>query len=1569
MRKLNVDQERFLAAGDDDRPEMGIDAIAQEERASARKAKVAHSPNALQSSGLEPHVDAKLKELSRRAGANAAALVRRHGPVGAANAMLAWDEVVTSEMAMLWVHNGKRQIREEKSKPARGSDDDEISDPPAPPRKGADKSASRSASRPKSSPDASSTAWVFNDVSEEDRQAVAAVVDLRLMVARKLDLTDCDRDVAEAEVAALLCVPVDVVRRCAGARGVQPKRSSGRSAGRSSGGAARDLFSSMNSDRGANSERGSVASQSVFSSVAFGLPGAPSLGSVRSQPTATRRSASSSSSKSSSSDSEHSRRRGRPVGGASSRFDSADVRGERRSASEPRRKGSGGFYGADGDDVGGDLENDNAVSAMREALSLNEHVSRKPMRVHETPMVTYPGQLTLFDDALVFIMRGADSSERETALAHGEYGEIAINTIMAHIGDAALSEDNPGGRPKYPFPVVMTEAVALALVSMNWGAVGPTGARNKTDFTYDDVGLLVNDLALPDDEDMSWIKSKVAVHGYTPSTSPIPRHAVSFVPSDGKFKTWYKLVQAQNELFGMFYGEDHRDQRDRAAKVFKKLHKRQRALYPLHILALAWEQMVRAYDRAMRVQLRGFIRHCENTGNSVNSQWAFRSIQRAIFSSRRSGHKLEFKWPQMFVDVAATDSYFHRVVMTRFLAKGQEMALIRGVSDFEVNLQPKRGRGGAMGGAELDDGDGSDDGADDGGVGVPATGAKAASAGGAKPAAAAPPASAPAAAPLTAAKARAFLRAEKQARASRRAARGAVGAAPPAGLKFGASYSGALVKFGLFRSIWQNGLEQWIQLTGAERNGVRDPSKKIPCLAAATAAGCALSEADCSATWVAWGCAGCVHGTKMFGNHHAALSKPENLELRILVWRGGGAHGFGEHCEPAGVEAKVAPLVERWRLQQQGPAGGACGAAAETLVEPAAVGDAGAREDYAAGRGGRQAPAVLVEQERLSSEAKLEEALHSNVDWDVAVSPGAVAVPSDGFTEFWDLEDADANERDTERVRQWLCGSAKVQSWSAALDDDAYAYVTARCAGLVSDQFPDPVESLASPDEAVDLVLEPLLRDVARSSERARRVWAESLLPAEASGGACGRAARAEGAAVVLAVARYPGAGKELDVVLLGCKHSAVDHGEFLMTAGSSVVQGKKCLFLAVGGALGISAAALHAGVCEAAAQFGRSLSFAPSDLVLEPFLQARSVAHDLLTAHHTQTRLDFVFFPSQHLYNREIVFVCAEPGGGLTVEILTGVDFAGAPEARGWVVCARRHAVELRVPRMTVPEFNAWCVSVGKHTGRMPQRYFMQGWRSIFAGVKAFPGEVPRRAVSSLAPCEQCAAPHVRLGALACAGAREECGAQQPEGDPLLQRVSQTPVAAIVGTHSAALCAVSDARSRVLDGAIADVCGEGDACGAVGGSDDKYVVPSTSIDALFAKRSADVHREYAGYASSIGGDYGGETYDDELVRVGLKVTDTEEKRDEQRQVLAELDKLCSGKLADAESIEPPWAQEAPVPQAAPARSRLSGKKKRAKSERRRRAAEAASAEEQHVGGDGEHFHRHAASAAVSPTH
>ena len=138
--------------------------------------------------------------------------------------MLAWDEAVTSEMAMLWVHNGKRQIREEKSKPARGSDDDEISDPPAPPRKGADKSASRSASRPKSSPDASSTAWVFNDVSEEDRQAVAAVVDLRLMVARKLDLTDCDRDVAEAEVAALLCVPVDVVRRCAGARGVQPKR-------------------------------------------------------------------------------------------------------------------------------------------------------------------------------------------------------------------------------------------------------------------------------------------------------------------------------------------------------------------------------------------------------------------------------------------------------------------------------------------------------------------------------------------------------------------------------------------------------------------------------------------------------------------------------------------------------------------------------------------------------------------------------------------------------------------------------------------------------------------------------------------------------------------------------------------------------------------------------------------------------------------------------------------------------------------------------------------------------------------------------------------------------------------------------------------------------------------------------------------------------------------------------------------------------------------------------------------------------------------------------------------------
>ena len=110
-----------------------------------------------------------------------------------------------------------------------------------------------------------------------------------------------------------------------------------------------------------------------------------------------------------------------------------------------------------------------------------------------------------------------------------------------------------------------------------------------------------------------------------------------------------------------------------------------------------------------------------------------------------------------------------------------------------------------------------------------------------------------------------------------------------------------------------------------------------------------------------------------------------------------------------------------------------------------------------------------------------------------------------------------------------------------------------------------------------------------------------------------------------------------------------------------------------------------------------------------------------------------------------------------MRVEIETGVAYAGAPSARGWVICARRHAVELQMPEMSVPEFNAWCVEVGRRTGFMPMRYFMQGWENIFAGIDNFPGDVARRRVGSrpAAPSSAWRARPVRAAASSWAAAK----------------------------------------------------------------------------------------------------------------------------------------------------------------------------------------------------------------------
>ena len=55
-----------------------------------------------------------------------------------------------------------------------------------------------------------------------------------------------------------------------------------------------------------------------------------------------------------------------------------------------------------------------------------------------------------------------------------------------------------------------------------------------------------------------------------------------------------------------------------------------------------------------------------------------------------------------------------------------------------------------------------------------------------------------------------------------------------------------------------------------------------------------------------------VHGNKSFHTQYDVLSRPDFLELRIVVWRGGCcAAGFEKKCEPADVAAMLKKLVAK----------------------------------------------------------------------------------------------------------------------------------------------------------------------------------------------------------------------------------------------------------------------------------------------------------------------------------------------------------------------------------------------------------------------------------------------------------------------------------------------------------------------------------------------------------------------------------------------------------------------------------------------------------------------------------
>ena len=132
------------------------------------------------------------------------------------------------------------------------------------------------------------------------------------------------------------------------------------------------------------------------------------------------------------------------------------------------------------------------------------------------------------------------------------------------------------------------------------------------------------------------------------------------------------------------------------------------------------------------------------------------------------------------------------------------------------------------------------------------------------------------------------------------------------------------------------------------------------------------------------------------------------------------------------------------------------------------------------------------------------------------------------------------------------------------------------------------------------------------------------------------------------------------------------------------------------------------------------------NELVPEPILYAFELAHNASSRDHPQARPLFLYFAPDELADSEIVYVMADRKGHTRVEVYTGMMYEGDPARRGFVLCARHHAVELLMPAMTPTEFNAFCVQVLRLTGLPVARYHMLGWKAMFESLKRFPGQTP---------------------------------------------------------------------------------------------------------------------------------------------------------------------------------------------------------------------------------------------------
>ena len=476
---------------------------------------------------------------------------------------------------------------------------------------------------------------------------------------------------------------------------------------------------------------------------------------------------------------------------------------------------------------------------------------------------------------------------------------------------------------------------------------------------------------------------------------------------------------------------------------------------------------------------------------------------------------------------------------------------------------------------------------------------------------------------------------------------------------------------------------------------------------------------------------------------------------------------------------------------------------------------------FARGRGGRLAPAVLVEQARDAREPELEEALHGVVDDSLVVETATKSVPPGGIpSEMWSVDDTmDVDFTDAvDAIGTWLAEDAHVMAEWSELDDDAHAYVRSLSALLLHQLTPAVMET-GSAQSAYASVQGDVLKAVARSSEESRAAWAAARIAALSNDGAVPEPAALGRSTQVVYDNICPGRGKRGRVSILGREYTFEDLGEMLSAAEGETPERAKCFFLATARAVKVDPALLLYQVRVLADEYvkhGPKPSAGGS--LPDHAVYCDELAHDATSRDHSQYRGLFLFLAPELLSDRQVVYISCD-AGRLHVEVVSGMRYTGGATKRGFVLCGSGHAVHLLVEAMSPPQFQAWCADVYEASGNDPVRLRMLGWRRIFAASAHTPERVKMVRVADLHPCEQCpssTAPCVRWQrrarrrradeAAAAAGAEETAfcpySAMLPEA---VTRVSSESFVALTLLSRAREVAVLSAASQFYGRQVVD--------------------------------------------------------------------------------------------------------------------------------------------------------------------